>query len=686
MNTNSKNARRNLRNIGIIAHVDAGKTTTTERILFYTGANHRVGEVHDGNTTMDFDPQERARGITINSAATTVFWRDAQINIIDTPGHIDFNIEVNRSLRVLDGAVVVFDGVAGVEPQTETNWRLADKYHVPRLAFVNKLDRVGADYLRVVQMLRERLGVTPLVLQLPIGAEDTFRGVVDLLGQRALLWTSGIAGEPFEVAPIPDAMREAASAWRARLIEAVVEQDDDLLAAWLNGVEPSVEQLRAGIRRGTLAGAFVPVLAGAAFKNRGVEPLLDAVSDYLPAPGEVVGDDAQPEADPDGALAAFAFKVVADEHGAMTFVRVYRGRLAPGDVVLNTSTGRTERVSRLYEVHADKHEERESLQAGDIAAVVGLKDTLTGHTLTANTPAARAHPLVLEQISIPEPVIDISVEPKTQADSQQLGKALHALAKEDPSLRVSVDAESGQTILSGMGELQLEVTLEKLRTRHRVEVTAGRPQVAYRETISQPARVTHLHKKQSGGPGQFAEVTLELLPLARGEGIRFRNEIVGGAVPREYIPSVEAGVRRAAQTGVAAGFPVVDFEAVLLDGRFHERDSSTLAFELAAVAAFRYAAARAAPQVLEPVMFVEVITPAEYLGDVIGDLHRRRGAIRSQAPRGTASVVLAHVPLKEMFGYIGQLRALSSGRAQYSMQFDHYAVAAARIAAEAMTA
>jgi len=686
MNTNSKNARRKLRNIGIIAHVDAGKTTTTERILFYTGANHRVGEVHDGNTTMDFDPQERARGITINSAATTVFWRDAQINIIDTPGHIDFNIEVNRSLRVLDGAVVVFDGVAGVEPQTETNWRLADKYHVPRLAFINKLDRVGADYLRVVEMLRERLGVTPLVLQLPIGAEDTFRGVVDLLGQRALLWTSGVAGEPFEIAPIPDAMREAASAWRARLIETVVEQDDDLLAAWLNGVEPSLEQLRAGVRRGTLAGAFVPVLAGSAFKNRCVEPLLDAIDDYLPAPGEVVGDDAQPESDPDGTLAAFAFKVVADEHGAMTFVRVYRGRLSPGDVVLNTSTGRTERVSRLYEVHADKHEERDSLQAGDIAAVVGLKDTLTGHTLTANTPAARAHPLVLEQISIPEPVIDISVEPKTQADSQQLGKALHALAKEDPSLRVSVDAESGQTILSGMGELQLEVTLEKLRTRHRVEVAAGRPQVAYRETISQPARVTHLHKKQSGGPGQFAEVTLELRPLARGEGIRFRSEIVGGAVPREYIPSVEAGVRRAAQTGVAAGFPVVDFEAVLLDGRFHERDSSTLAFELAAVAAFRDAAARAAPQVLEPVMFVEVITPAEYLGDVIGDLHRRRGAIRSQAPRGSASVVQAHVPLKEMFGYIGNLRALSSGRAQYSMQFDHYAVAAARIVAEAMTA
>jgi elongation factor G len=690
MNTHSKNVRRNLRNIGIIAHVDAGKTTTTERILFYTGANHRVGEVHDGNTTMDFDPQERARGITINSAATTVFWRDAQINVIDTPGHIDFNIEVNRSLRVLDGAVVVFDGVAGVEPQTETNWRLADKYRVPRLAFINKLDRVGADFARVVQMLRDRLGVTPLVLHLPIGAEDTFRGVVDLLGQRALLW-SGVAGEPFEVAPIPDAMQVAASAWRERLIEAVVEQDDDLLAAWLNGRQPSAAQLRAGIRRGTLAGAFVPVLAGSAFKNRGVEPLLDAIVDYLPAPGEVVGDQSageerQPESDPEGPLAALAFKVEADEHGTMTFVRVYRGRLHAGDTVLNTVTGRTERVSRLYEVHADKHEERASLQAGDIAAIVGLKDTLTGHTLTANTPVARANPLVLEQIVVPEPVIDIAVEPKTQADSQQLGKALHALVKEDPSLRVSVDAESGQTILSGMGELQLEVTLEKLRARHRVEVSAGRPQVAYRETIAQVARVAHVHKKQSGGPGQFAEVTLELKPLARGEGIRFRSEVVGGAIPREFIPAVEAGVRRAAQTGGVAGFPVVDFEAVLIDGRFHERDSSTLAFELAAVAAFREAAARAAPQLLEPVMAVEVITPSEHLGDVIGDLHRRRGAVRGQAPRGTASVVTAQVPLKEMFGYIGSLRALSSGRAQYSMQFDHYAVAAAHVAAEAMAA
>jgi elongation factor G len=517
MNTNTKK----LRNIGIIAHVDAGKTTTTERILFYTGANHRVGEVHDGNTTMDFDPQERARGITINSAATTVFWHGTQINVIDTPGHIDFNIEVNRSLRVLDGAVVVFDGVAGVEPQTETNWRLADKYHVPRLAFINKLDRVGADYLRVVQMLQERLGVRPLVLQLPIGAEDTFRGVVDLVEQRALLW-SGVAGDPVQTAAIPDDLREPAASFRARLVEAIVEQDDTLLQAWLDGAKPSAERLRAGIRAGTLAGTFVPVLAGSAFKNRGVEPLLDAVVAYLPAPGEVQGDGTQPEADPAGSLAALAFKVVTDDHGTMTFVRVYRGRLRAGDTVLNTSTGKTERVSRLYQVHADKHEERELLEAGDIAGIVGLKDTLTGQTLTGNGAADRAHPLVLEQITIPPPVIDVSIEPKTQADQQLLGKALHALVKEDPSLRVRQDAESGQTILSGMGELQLEVTVEKLRAKHHVSVGVGRPQVAYRETITIPAEVTHLHKKQSGGPGQFAQVTLRIAPLARGEGVRFR--------------------------------------------------------------------------------------------------------------------------------------------------------------------
>jgi elongation factor G len=661
---------RKLRNIGVIAHVDAGKTTTTERILFYTGENHRIGEVHDGTTTMDYDPQERARGITINSAATTVFWKGAQINLIDTPGHIDFNIEVNRSLRVLDGAVVVFDGVAGVEPQTETNWRLADKYHVPRLAFINKLDRVGADFLRVVQMMEERLGVKPLVLQLPIGTEDTFRGVVDLLAMKARVWHGTEAGEPGETQAIPPELMAQAVSYRARLIEAVVEQDDSALAAYLNGQEPSVEQLRACIRTGTLAGVFVPVLAGAAFKNKGVEPLLDAVVDYLPAPQDVRALEGQPEADPEGPLAALAFKVVTDAHGSMVFVRVYRGRLRPGDVVLNASTGKTERVARLYEVHADKHEERQLLEAGDIAAVVGLKDTLTGHTL-----ADRQHPVALEEISIPEPVIHVSVEPKTQADQQGLGKALHALVKEDPSLRIRQDAESGQTILSGMGELQLEVTIEKLRAKHHVNVSTGRPQVAYRETITRPAEVRHLHKKQTGGPGQFAELTLRLTPLPRGEGLRFESQVVGGAIPREFIPAVESGVRRAAEAGVLAGFPVVDFQATLVDGSHHERDSSTLAFELAAAAALREAVAQAAPAVLEPLMAVEVVTPADHLGDVIGDLNRRRGSIRGQHNRGNAAVVDAHVPLAEMFGYIGTLRALSSGRAQYSMQFDHYAVA-----------
>ncbi|MGY4829394.1 elongation factor G [Sphaerotilaceae bacterium SBD11-9] len=674
------NRTRELRNIGVIAHVDAGKTTTTERILFYTGENHRMGEVHNGTTTMDFDPQERARGITINSAATTVFWKGTQINLIDTPGHIDFNIEVNRSLRVLDGAVVVFDGVAGVEPQTETNWRLADKYQVPRLAFVNKLDRVGADFLRVVQMMEERLGTKPLVLQLPIGTEDSFRGVVDLLTMQARVWHGTAAGEPFETQAIPPELMPQAAAWRTRLIEAAVEQDDTALAAYLNGEEPPPELLRACIRKGTLAGAFVPVLAGAAFKNKGIEPLLDAVVDYLPAPQDVRAAEGQPEADPDGPLAALAFKVVTDAHGAMVFVRVYRGQLRPGDVVLNTHTGKTERVARLYEVHADKHEERPLLQAGDIAGVVGLKDTLTGHTL-----ADRQHPVVLEEISIPEPVIHVAVEPRTQADQQSLGKALHALVREDPSLQVRQDAESGQTILSGMGELQLEVTLENLRSRHGVNVSTGRPQVAYRETITQPAEVRHLHKKQSGGPGQYAELTLRLTPLPRGEGIRFVSQVVGGAIPREFIPAVEAGVRRAAETGVLAGFPLVDFQATLVDGSHHERDSSTLAFELAASAALREAAAQAAPVVLEPLMAVEVVTPPDHLGDVIGDLHRRRGGIRGQHARGNAAVVDAQVPLAEMFGYIGNLRALSSGRAQYSMQFDHHAVVPPQVQAHLLS-
>jgi elongation factor G len=675
MNSNN----RLLRNIGVIAHVDAGKTTTTERILFYTGENHRLGEVHDGTTRMDFDPQERARGITINSAAITVHWKGVQINLIDTPGHIDFNIEVNRSLRVLDGAVVVFDAVAGVEPQTETNWRLADKYRVPRIAFINKLDRVGADFARVVAMMQERLGVTVVPLQLPIGAEGDFRGVVDLLTMRALVWDRDDARQPYREADVPVELMEAASQLRARLVETVVEQDEQALQAYSMGEPVAEALLRACIRRGTLSGAFVPALAGAAFKNRGVEPLLDAVVDYLPSPEEVQRSDGEPASDPNGPLAALAFKVVADDHGSMVFVRVYRGRLRRGDSVLNASTGRQERAARLYEVYADDHVERDELQAGDIAAIVGLKDTLTGHTL-----CDRAHPLHLEEINVPEPVMDVAVEPRTQADSQGLSKALQSLLREDPSLRMRHDAESGQTILSGMGELQLEVSIEKLRARHGVAVQVGRPQVAYRETIARAVEVHHVHKKQTGGPGQFAEVLLRFEPLARGEGVRFASEVVGGAIPREFIPAVEQGVRRAAQSGVLGGFPCVDFQATLAEGSFHERDSSTLAFELAAAAATREAFAKAQAQLLEPVMAVEIVTPVEYLGDCIGDLHRRRGVVRGQAPRGNATVIDAWVPLKEMFGYIGSLRALSSGRAQYTMQFDHYDVAPASVTADAV--
>jgi elongation factor G len=665
-----------LRNIGIIAHVDAGKTTTTERILFYTGESHRIGDVDHGTTRMDFDPQERKRGITINSAAITVHWKGAQINVIDTPGHIDFNIEVNRSLRVLDGAVVVFDGVAGVEPQTETNWRLADKYRVPRIAFINKLDRVGSDFQRVVAMMKDRLGVTVVPLQLPIGAEGDFRGVVDLLAMRALFWDKDDASESFREAEIPADLLDLAVRARARLVELAAEQEEAALQTYVNGEEIELAVLRRCIRKGVLAGAFVPALAGSAFKNRGVEPLLDAVVDYLPAPDDMVREGGKPASAGDP-LTALAFKVTTDDHGAKVFVRVYSGRLGRGDVVLNATTGKTERVTRLYEVHADDLIEREELVAGDIAAVVGLKDTLTGHTL-----CDPSHPVHLEDISVPEPVIHVAIEPRTSGDQQGLSKALQAMLREDPSLKLRHDAESGQTVLSGMGELQLEVSIEKLRAKYGVEVSVGQPQVAYRETISRDVEVNHVHKKQSGGPGQFAEVKLLLTPQNRGEGIRFESRVVGGAVPREFIPAVEAGIRRAALTGVVAGYPCVDFSVALLDGSFHERDSSTVAFELAAMAAFREGFAKAGPQVLEPVMAVEVITPVDYLGDCIGDLNRRRGVVRGQGPRGNAAVIEAHVPLKEMFGYIGGLRALSSGRAQYSMQLAHYDVLpAAQLAA-----
>lgn len=673
----SRKESRKLRNIGIIAHVDAGKTTTSERILFYTGASHRLGEVHDGAATMDFDPQEQARGITINSAATTVYWRGHQINLIDTPGHIDFNIEVNRSLRVLDGAVVVFDGVAGVEPQTETNWRLADHYHVPRLAFINKLDRTGADFLRVAGMIEERLGVVPLVLQLPIGREGDFHGVVDLVTMQALLWQGGTGGTGYVTDAVPQALTEQAAAWRQCLLETLAEQDDALLEDYLAGREPASDALRAAIRRATIRGAVVPVLAGSAFKNKGVEPLLDAVTAYLPAPGEV--SRRAVSADVDQPLVALAFKVVHDAHGTLTFVRVYRGRLAAGDTVLNAGSGKRERVARLYEMHADRKQELRVAVAGDIVAIAGLKATITGDTLTDP-----AHPMVLESIDTPEPVIDVAIEPKSQSDQAGLSRGLQVLVQEDPSLRLRQDPESGQTLLSGMGELQLEVTLEKLRTRFHVEVTVGRPQVAYRETLTRAADARYLHRKQSGGPGQYAEVVLRFEPLPRGEGVRFESRISGGAVPREFVPAVEAGIRRAAAQGMLAGYPVVDVQAILLDGSFHERDSSALAFETAAASAFREAARQAAPVVLEPVMSVEVVTPADHVGDVIGDIHRRRGMVRGQSQRGggNTTVVQAHVPLASLFGYIGSLRALTSGRASFAMQLDHYAAAPAAAVVE----
>ncbi len=672
MNSNSK-----LRNIGVIAHVDAGKTTLSERILFYTGENHRIGEVHDGTARMDFDPQEQQRGITINSAAVTVHWKGAQINVIDTPGHIDFNIEVRRSLRVLDGAVVVFDGVAGVEPQTETNWRLADGFGVPRIAFVNKLDRVGADFGRVDDMIEDRLGVRAVPLQLPIGSEGGFRGVVDLLTMRALQWAKDDASEAPQVSDVPAELMARARALREKLVEAAVEMDDDLMSEYLNGETIDVEALRTAIRKGVLQGTFVPVVGGSAFKNRGVEPLLDAVVGYLPSPAEMTATDSRPAADPALPLAALAFKVETGGHSPLVFVRVYSGRLRRGDMVLNASTGRAERISRLVEVHADQHREIEQAQAGDIVGVVGLKDTLTGHTLSD-----RNHPVHLEDIRVPDPVIDVALVPRTQADQAGLSVALASMQREDPSLRVKQDTESGQLILSGMGELQLEVAVERLRARHGLHVTVGRPEVAYRESISQSTEISHVHKKQSGGPGQFAAVKLRFAPLARGAGFRFESQIAGGAIPKEFVPAVEAGVRRAAQTGVLAGFPTVDFEAVLVDGAFHERDSSTLAFELAAGAAFREAVAKAGPVLLEPLMAVEVVTPGDYLGDTLGDMHRRRGSVRGQQARGNAVVIDALVPLKEMFGYIGGLRALSQGRAQYTMQFERYQEAARTDVAE----
>jgi elongation factor G len=680
----------NVRNIGIMAHIDAGKTTTTERILFYTGINYKIGEVHEGAATMDWMEQEQERGITITSAATTTLWRDHTINIIDTPGHVDFTVEVERSLRVLDGAVAVFDGVAGVEPQSETVWRQADRYGVPRICFVNKMDRVGAEFHRCVDMISDRLGATPLVIQLPWGVESDFRGVIDLIRMRALLWQTEGKGDTYDIVPIPDDHAEAAREWRDSLIERIAENDEEMMELYLEGNEPSEEQLVAAIRRATIASAVTPVLCGSAFKNKGVQPMLDAIVDYLPSPvdipsikGHAVGDEdtvIERHADTSEPFSALAFKIMSDQHlGKLTYIRVYSGKLDTGTQVLNSTKGKRERIGKIYQMHANKREERPSAVAGQIVAVMGLKDTTTGDTLSD-----QSKQVILESMTFPAPVINVAIEPKTKGDQDKLGTAIQRLAEEDPTFQVRTDEETGQTIIAGMGELHLEVLVDRMRREFKVEANIGRPQVAYRETIRKKVeKVEYTHKKQTGGSGQFGRVIINLEPTGGdGGGYEFENKVTGGRVPREYIPSVDAGCQEAAEFGVLAGYPMVDVKVTLTDGAYHEVDSSELAFKIAGSMAFKKAAAHADPVLLEPVMAVEVRTPDDYMGDVIGDLNSRRGQIQAMEERSGVRVVKALVPLSEMFGYVGDLRSRTQGRADYSMQFDSYAEVPPSIARE----
>ena len=683
------------RNIGIMAHIDAGKTTTTERILYYTGISHKIGEVHDGNATMDWMEQEQERGITITSAATTCYWKDHRINIIDTPGHVDFTIEVERSLRVLDGAVAVFDSVAGVEPQSETVWRQADKYDVPRMCFVNKMDRTGADFYRCVDMMVDRLGATPLVLQLPIGSEAEFVGVVDLVKMKAIIWKDENLGAEFEEVDIPADLADKAAEYRAILVDSAVELDDEAMEAFLEGNEPSEETLKMCIRKGTLAGAFVPVLTGTAFKNKGVQPLLDAVVDFMPAPTDVaairgVVADTEKEVErhnsDDEPFAALAFKVMNDPFvGSLTFARVYSGVLETGSSVVNTVKGKKERVGRMLQMHANSREDVKDCRAGDIIALAGLKDTTTGDTLC--DPSSL---VILERMEFPEPVIEVAVEPKTKADQEKMGVALARLAAEDPSFRVASDPESGQTVIKGMGELHLEILVDRMKREFKVEANVGAPQVAYRETISKLADIDYTHKKQTGGSGQFARIKIKFQPLVPDEdtpanGFLFTNKVVGGNVPKEFIPGVEKGLTSAMETGVLAGFPVINVQAELYDGASHDVDSSVMAFEIAARAAFREGMRQAGPKLLEPVMRVEVVTPEDYMGDIIGDLNSRRGQVSDMDQRGNARVVTATVPLANMFGYVNTLRSMSQGRAQYSMHFDKYVEVPQQVAEEVQT-
>jgi elongation factor G len=665
------------RNIGIMAHIDAGKTTTTERVLYYTGKAYKIGEVHDGTATMDWMEQEQERGITITSAATTCFWRDHRVNIIDTPGHVDFTIEVERSLRVLDGAVAVFDGGNGVEPQSETVWRQADKYDVPRICFINKMDKLGADFFMSVDSIKEKLGATPLVLQLPIGAESAFAGVVDLVRMKSITWKDETLGAEYVVGDIPAGLAAQAAEFRAKLVETAVEMDDAALAAYLDGTEPSEDVLKACIRKGTVAGKFYPAVCGSAFKNKGVQPLLDAVVDYLPSPIDVAAvkgttldgkTEIERRCSDDEPLSGLAFKIMVDPFvGTLTFFRVYSGVLESGVTVLNARTENRERIGRMLLMHANNREEIKEARAGDIVALVGMKDVRTGDTLSDMD-----KPIALERMEFPDPVIEVAIEPKTKADQEKMGVALARLAQEDPSFRVSTDHESGQTILKGMGELHLDIKVDILRRTYKVDANVGAPQVAYRETISRTVEHDYTHKKQTGGSGQYARLKLRFEPLSPGAGYEFENEVVGGAVPKEYVPGVVKGLDGSRASGVLAGFPVIDFKVSLIDGAYHDVDSSALAFEIAARAAFKEGIAKAAPKLLEPMMKVEVVTPEDYMGDVIGDLNSRRGQIQGMDSRGNARVVTAMVPLANMFGYVNTLRSMSQGRAAYSMQFDHY--------------
>jgi elongation factor G len=660
-----------------MAHIDAGKTTTTERILFYTGKSHKIGEVHDGAATMDWMEQEQERGITITSAATTCFWQDHRINIIDTPGHVDFTIEVERSLKVLDGAVAVFDGVAGVEPQSETVWRQADKYKVPRICFVNKLDRTGADFFRCVQMIKDRLGAKPLVMQIPVGIESSLKGIVDLVKMKAIIWQDESLGAKFDVVDIPADLKAEADKYRKELIETAVEQDEKLMEDYLNGKEISEADLKRCIRKGCLNFSFVPVITGSAFKNKGVQPLLDAVIDYLPSPkdiGFIEGTKAgseekvKMEFDDGAPFSALAFKVANDPYvGSLTFIRIYSGTLKSGTGIANSSKEKTERVGRMLLMHANSREDIKEANAGDIVALAGLKYTITGHTLCNEN-----NQVLLEPMEFPDPVIEIAVEPKTKADQEKMGEALARLAKEDPSFRVSSDEESGQTIIKGMGELHLDIIVDRMKREFKVEANIGAPQVAYRETILSPAEFEYTHKKQSGGAGQFAKVRLSVEPSEPGKGREVENKIKGGAIPKEFIPGVEKGIVGVADSGILAGFPLIDYKVTILDGLHHDVDSSVLAFEIASRACFKEACQKATLKLLEPMMKVEVVTPEDYMGDVIGDLNSRRGQVESTEPRGNATVINAKVPLANMFGYVNNLRSMSQGRAQYTMQFDHY--------------